>query len=281
MTQKKTLSVTVLIPVLNEEKRLPECLRSLRDRFESVIVVDSGSKDATCAVAERMGAHVINFKWDGRYPKKRNWALEHADISSEWVLFLDADERVTPSFIEELDSVLSDTPHSGFRVSFDNSYRGQPLHYGDVFRKLILFRYGAGQYEYIPEQNWSQFDMEVHEHPIIDGSVGILRARLEHVGPDDEASARRKHEAYAEWEANRYRWYRQSKAGDHCAWTVRQKVKYSLLSSGLLGPLYFIYSYVFKLGFLDGLAGWRFARMKYRYFCDICARLKNKKSGRH
>lgn len=275
MSRKISLPVTVIIPVLNEEKHLPDCLQSLGDNFERVVVVDSGSEDATCRIAEQAGARVVHFEWNGRYPKKRNWALENIEINTEWVLFLDADERVTGAFVDELKQVLPSAVYNGYRVSFDNKYMGCLLKFGDVFTKLNLFKYGSGKYEYIPEESWSKYDMEVHEHPIVDGRVGSIKSRLKHCGPDDPKAADEKHKAYAEWEVNRYRWYKTSGAAEKQRWTFRQKVKYGLMATGLLGPLYLLYSYVGKCGFLDGVAGWRFAMIKYRYFCAIHVRLKH------
>jgi glycosyltransferase involved in cell wall biosynthesis len=95
------LSVTVVIPVKNEAANLPECLSRL-ENFGHAIVVDSGSTDATIQIAKDAGAEVLHFEWDGRFPKKRNWVLRHYEFKTEWVLFLDADEFITPRFVEEL-----------------------------------------------------------------------------------------------------------------------------------------------------------------------------------
>ena len=83
-----------------------------------------------------------------------------------------------PEFVTELRSTLSRTGHAGFWVSFVNSFLGKDLQHGDVLRKLSLFRIGYGEYEQLPEQRWSHLDMEVHEHPILGGTVGQLRTRL-------------------------------------------------------------------------------------------------------
>ena len=92
------LPVTVVIPVRNEERNLPGCLRALGKDFSEIVVVDSGSTDRTREIAEDGGAVVLDFNWDGKFPKKRNWALRHHEFQTPWVLFLDADEQVTPDF---------------------------------------------------------------------------------------------------------------------------------------------------------------------------------------
>ena len=81
------LPVTVVIPVKNEALNLPRCLGRLAE-FEHIVVVDSGSSDTTCEIAERAGAEVLQFNWDGRFPKKRNGVLRNYTFKTEWVLFL-------------------------------------------------------------------------------------------------------------------------------------------------------------------------------------------------
>jgi len=268
------LPITVVIPVLNEEKNLPACLAALGEAFAEVVVVDSGSTDRTCEIAVDSGVKTLNFKWDGHFPKKRNWALRNYDFQTPWVLFLDADERVTPAFIDELHRVLPDTPHVGFRITFTNWFMGSPLHHGDVFRKLPLFRVGAGEYEQFPENGWSRLDMEVHEHPVLAGTAGEILARLDH--HDDMSSQRykEKHIEYANWEVQRFFWLRD--AGEE-AWdrlTRRQRFKYKNLDKCWLGAFYFVISYFLKCGFLDRAVGFHLARLKGRYFNEIRIKIR-------
>lgn len=274
------LPVTVVIPVLNEEKNLPSCLAALGDDFTEVVVVDSGSTDRTCEIAIDGGATVLQFNWNGQFPKKRNWTLLHHNFQTPWVFFLDADERVTPEFIEELRGTLQNTPHVGFWISFTNWFMGCPLRHGDAFHKLALFRVGAGAYERFPENGWSTFDMEVHEHPILEGSVGELRARLDHHDDMTSQRYREKHIEYANWEVQRFLWLQH--AGDE-AWdqlTDRQRFKYRNLDKWWLAPVYFLVSYVLKRGFLDRAAGFHLARLKGHYFNDIRLKIRKEKKVR-
>ena len=78
----KPLPITVCITVLNEEANLPNCLDSLGDAFARVLVIDSGSTDATRHIAESAGVTILNFQWNGKFPKKRNWALQNHEFET-------------------------------------------------------------------------------------------------------------------------------------------------------------------------------------------------------
>jgi glycosyltransferase involved in cell wall biosynthesis len=263
------LPVSVCIPAKNEERNLPSCLAALRGAFDEVVVVDSGSTDRTREIAEGAGVTVLDFKWDGQFPKKRNWVLRNHPFRHPWVLFLDADEQVTPAFLEELANVLPDSSHEGYWISFTNWFMGHPLHHGDAFRKLALFKVGAGEYEAFPESWWSHLDMEVHEHPVLKGTSGVIGARLEHHDYRGLKHYIAKHNEYSSWEASRYAWLQHAGPEAWQALTSRQQFKYRHLSRWWLGWVYFVAAYFFKKGFLDGPSGWVFACMKRRYFSEI------------
>lgn len=263
------LPVSICIPVRDEERNLPSCLRALGADFSEIVVVDSGSTDRTREIATEAGAVVLDFVWDGKFPKKRNWALRNYQFKTPWVLFLDADERITPDFVQELRKTLADTPHAGFWISLTNWFMGKPLHHGDVFHKLALFRVGAGEYEKFPEDSWSHLDMEVHEHPVLEGSVGEIHARLEHFDYRGMKHYIAKHNEYSSWEANRFQWLKSAGEGEWEKLNTRQRFKYRHLNKWWLGWVYWFVAYVPKKGFLDGRAGWTFNRLKRRYFDEI------------
>lgn len=270
-----TIPVSVVIPVRNEERNLPECLARL-DGFAEVLVVDSGSTDDTRNIAARHGARLVDFHWDGKFPKKRNWCLRNLTFRAEWVLFLDADERVDETFKRELRETLSHTVCNGFVVYYENWFMGRRLRHGDRMRKFPLLRLGKGEYEQIEEDHWSDLDMEVHEHPVIEGAVGALHASIEHCDFRGMDAYRRRHEAYAAWEAQRFLALRRSPG---VALTRRQRVKYLLLDTWLAGPLYFLAAYVVKGGFLDGSAGFRLAACKWEYLWGIKRRIDALRRG--
>src|SRR5258705_4216690 len=91
------LRIALLVPVKNEAANLAECLAALQG-FDEIVVVDSASTDKTVEIARAAGATVLDFRWAGGFPKKRNWVLQNFTFGTEWVLFIDADEKVTPAF---------------------------------------------------------------------------------------------------------------------------------------------------------------------------------------
>ena len=289
--------VTIVLPVKDEAINLPRCIAAVSD-LGRVVVVDSESSDHTKDVAEAAGAEVLNFEWDGQFPKKRNWTLRNYDFKTEWVLFLDADEFVSPEFIEEVQAAIKETTHVGFWLNFTNYFMGQALRGGDAFRKLALFRLGAGEYEKIDEGNWSHLDMEVHEHPVLSGSIGEITAPIEHNDFRGLKHYIGKHNEYSSWEAARYlrlvgakgefrgaerRQDRTRSGPDHVGmWqgeeyanlTERQKKKYRNLAKWWFAPAYFVVSYFLKKGFLDGALGFHFSLLKAVYFYQIRLKIR-------
>ncbi len=274
-----SLPITVCIPTRNEAKNLPICLESLQGSFAQVVIVDSNSTDETRAIAETFGASVLDFRWNGKSPKKRNWALQNYPWETPWVLFLDADERVTSEFICELEARIPKASEVGFWVRFTDWFMGKPLHYGDVFRKLALFRIGAGEYEQFPEEWWSDLDMEVHEHPVLDGALGDIQARLEHHDYRGLHSYIWRHNEYSTWETQRFLWLALADGAEWGKLTSRQKFKYRHLDKIWFASLYFLTSYIVKGGFRDGAAGWYFAILKRRYFTDIRLKISEARRG--
>ena len=271
------LPITVVIPVKNEAGNLPECLSRLGG-FARVLVVDSGSTDRTCAIAREQGAEVLEFRWDGKFPKKRNWVLRKHSFETEWVLFLDADEFVTEAFKEALRRELPESACAGFWLNYERWFLGKQLRAGDEFNKLALFRVGAGEYERIEESSWSTLDMEIHEHPVLSGPVGEIRAPIEHNEYRGLHHYIAKHNEYSSWEASRY--LQLCRSGEE-AWgqlTERQRKKYRHITRWWAAPVYFIRGYILKGGFRDGATGFHFALMKAVYFYQI--RLKIREATR-
>ena len=276
MNDTFTIPVTVVIPIKNEAVNLPACLAKLGE-FAHVLVVDSGSTDGSIDIARQHGAQVLEFAWNGQFPKKRNWCLRTYDFQTEWVLFLDADEQVTPAFIRELKQATSQSKYNGFWVSYRNYFMGRLLRHGYKLDKLPLLRVGHGEYERIDEDSWSALDMEVHEHLVIEGAVGHLKSPLIHNDFKGLAAYYDRHNHYSSWEAARYLALdkdRQKKL------TAKQKLKYRFVASPLFPLFYFFATYVLKRGFLDGKEGFRFSISKMFYFYQVNFKIAEKRKDK-
>ena len=268
--------LTIVVPVKNEEQNLSVCLENIKS-FKYVVVVDSNSTDRTCEIAAEYWREVVQFNWNGHFPKKRNWLLRTYSFQTPWVMFLDADERLMPKWLEETEQKLANAPEDvdAWICYYDNWFLGRLLRHGDVMRKTAILRVGHGEYERIEEDHWSCLDMEIHEHLQVKGNIGVIKSRLEHQDRRDLDSYRKKHEEYANWEASRYIELR----GDFARLTQRQRIKYTLIKWRWFGLAYFFISYFFKGGWLDGHAGYVFARGKWLYFSDIRRKIGMKKSS--
>lgn len=261
------LPLTIVVPVKNEASNLPACLASLPPVRE-VLVVDSGSVDRTAEIAREFGARVIDFQWNGRFPKKRNWVLETYAFGSPWVLFLDADERLTPEFNAALSAALARREVAGYWLNYTNWFMGRRLRHGVRQRKLALFRIGAGAYERIEDSNWSALDMEVHEHPQLEGRVEEIPQPIEHNDFRGLHHYLARHNEYSTWEARRYA----ALAGDPEALarlTPRQRAKYRNLTRWWFCLAYFLTNYVLRLGMLDGGPGLAHSLLKASYFIEV------------
>lgn len=270
------LDVTIVIPVKNEERNLATCIEAIGKNFVAeIVVVDSGSTDNTRKIALDAGIPVVDFKWNGEFPKKRNWLLRNYTLHTKWVMFLDADEILTDEFKTELRKKLTKEDKAGYWLNYSVYFLGKKLKGGYPMRKLALFQVGLGEYEYIEEQRWSDLDMEVHEHPIIKGEIGVIHSKIDHRDYNGISRYAKKHNEYASWEAARF-----LKAINNteiaAKWTWKQRIKYRLLQSPLVGPVYFFGSYFFMGGFRDGARGLAFALLKLAYFTQIYCRIKEK-----
>jgi len=268
------LDLTIAIPVRNEAENLPGCLAAIGDDLaRQVVVIDSGSTDRTPEIALQYGAKVIDFAWNGQFPKKRNWFLRNHTPQTKWVLFIDADEYLTDDFKSELRNTLDRGDKAGYWLSYTIYFMGRRLRGGYPLRKLALFQVGAGEYERIDEDQWSRLDMEVHEHPILPPDTGVIQSKIDHQDFRGVSHYVAKHNEYASWEAARFL----EAVGDlrlTAQWTWKQRLKYRLMRSPLLGPAYFCGSFFLMGGFLDGARGLAFAILKSAYFTQVYCKIQ-------
>ena len=171
--------MTVLVPTLNEAKNLPRCLDHLRWADE-VVLIDSNSTDATRDIAEAYGARVINFTWNGQWPKKRNWALQHAELKHPWLLMVDADEWIVPELAEEIRQAIQTDRYVGYWVNRRFIFMGRWIRHCGYYPSwnLRLLKRGCGEFEKLTQvADTGSGDNEVHEHVVANGPVGRLGSR--------------------------------------------------------------------------------------------------------
>lgn len=259
---KPLLPVSVIVAVRNEEKNLPRCLEALREAGE-VYVVDSASTDATPEVARRFGAKLVQFHYQGGWPKKRQWAMDNLPLAFDWILLLDADEVVTPELAQEIRCSIINDGVNGYYISLRMFFLGRALRHGDAnFWKLSLLRRGKGRYECrLKDQDASMADMEVHEHVIIDGRTEQLRNALIHHNVESLSRYIQKHDEYSNWEsrvllqgsANNDSELRPALFGTQAQRRRWLKRKLYVLPGSPV--LLFLYRYILRGGLLDGIPG--------------------------
>ncbi|MCE7066144.1 glycosyltransferase family 2 protein [Dyadobacter sp. CY326] len=271
------LDLTIVIPVRNEETNLANCLRAIGPELAAnIVVIDSHSTDRTQDIAREFGVEVIVFNWNGHFPKKRNWYLRMHPPQTKWVMFLDADEYLTPKFKSELRNALTQPSDVvGYWLNYTVYFLGKELKGGYPLRKLALFQVGKGEYEMIDEDQWSHLDMEIHEHPILNGKIGLIESKIDHQDFRGISHYVDKHNAYASWEAARFmKLYSETSMMTKFTW--KQRIKYRLIKTPLVGPAFFFGSFILLGGFRDGTRGFTFAILKTAYFIQVYCKIREK-----
>jgi glycosyltransferase involved in cell wall biosynthesis len=262
--------ISVVILTLNEADNLPRCLDSV-SWCDDVLVLDSGSSDDTCRIGAQCGARVMTRAFDS-FGKQRNHAMEQGELRHEWVLHLDADEVVSPALRAELELVVNaaGNPFAAFRIPSKLILMGRWLRFSGMYPayqvrfglrdRLRFVDHGHGQREALPAE-----------------LVGTLQGAFDHYnfskGINDWFA---RHLRYAAAEAAQALAERQQPLAltDLFASepTRRRRALKRIANRLPLRPaLRFAYVYVLRGGFLDGRAGFRYARMLaiYQYFIDL------------
>lgn len=282
-SQSEKIPVSVLIPAKNEESNLPACLESVA-RADEVFVVDSQSSDHSIEISTNYGANVVQFYFNGRWPKKKNWSLDNLPFRNQWVLIVDCDERITPELWDEIATVIEYPNYNGYYLNRRVFFLGQWIRYGGKYPdwNLRLFKHKSGRYENLNTEDIPNTgDNEVHEHVILDGKVGYLKNDMLHIDFRDIYHWLERHNRYSNWEA---RVYYNILTGNDESGTIRahpfgdavqrkrflKKIWVKLPFKPLLR---FILFYFIRLGFLDGKAGYIYGRLLSQYEYQIGVKL--------
>ncbi|WP_333843196.1 glycosyltransferase family 2 protein [Pelomicrobium sp.] len=224
------MSLSVIVIAKNAEETIERCLTSVAWADE-IVVLDSGSRDATVEIAQRHASKVeVSPDWPGFGPQK-NRALALAN--SEWVLSLDSDEWVPEALRQEIEQAIrSPGDHVAFRMPRLSTFCGRPIHHSGWWPDYVvrLFRRGSGQFS----------DDLVHERVLVTGPVGTLKTPLGHAPIRDLEQALEKVNAYSS--AGAVNFFRAGHRG-------------SLAKAVGRGAWSFFRTYVLRAGFLDGRMG--------------------------
>jgi glycosyltransferase involved in cell wall biosynthesis len=261
--------VSVIVPIKNEAGNLPRCLDSIRWADE-IFVVDSQSTDASVEIAQQHGAQVVQFQFNGTWPKKKNWALENLPFRNEWVFILDADEVLPPEAEQEFAKAIAEAGETaGYWINRRFMFMGKWLRHSYYPNwNLRLFRHSLGRYEKLTEADTRSGDNEVHEHVIVRGATGRLRCEMDHYAFPSVEVFIEKHNRYSNWEARVSADRQLAGSGAQISsGQVERRRNLKQFSQRLpFRPLLrFLYIYVWQKGFLDGREGYYFARLHALY----------------
>ncbi|MFI0943733.1 glycosyltransferase family 2 protein [Streptomyces sp. NPDC021020] len=252
-----TLPLVVVIPTKNEAENIARTVSSVIDHVRAVVVVDSDSTDETCAIAAGLGAETVRYAWDGRYPKKKQWCLDHVRPDIPWVLFLDGDETPSPELLGELRSVFAAGPPSvaAFDIPLGYWFAGRRLRHGYTIVKRALMDRTRCSFPEVGDLGAPGMgEQEGHYQPVAE-SAARLRSPIEHEDLDPVRTWFDRHNRYSDWEA----WLELHPE-------VKERIRQVKTRQGQLfhkvpfKPLVsFGYAYVYRRGFLDGRAGLDYA----------------------
>ncbi len=253
------VSLSVAIITKNEEDNLRPCLLSI-SFAEQIVVIDSGSTDATLKIAEEFGCEIYSEEWRGFGPQKQS-AVEKCRLP--WVLILDADERVPPPTVEIIKKIVTDpqTPEAGLSFPRKNYFQGRWIRHAGWWpdRIVRLFRKDAG----------SITSATVHEAVEVEGIVGALAFPIEHFTESSLAKILRKIDKYSTMGA--YEAYKEGKSS-------------SIFSAFTRAFFTFIQNYFLRLGLLDGRQGLTLAVTdsvnKFFKYAKLSELIRNNRGGK-
>lgn len=264
--------ISVIILTKNEELHIKRCIENAQRFAKEIFVVDSYSTDNTVEIAEQLGAKVFQNPWSN-YARQFSWALDHLPISTEWIWRMDADEYLGDELIEEIKTELASPAIgvNGYTASCFRIFMGKEIRNGII--PLILLRLLKHKYVCI-ENRW----MDEHLY-ITEGKIGKLKYHFYDDNLNSLTWWTNKHNHYATREAidllmTEYRLLETNQIvnmGEHSASIRKKKLNYLRLPLFLRAFLFFIYRYIFRLGFLEGKEGflWHFLQgFWYRVLAD-------------
>lgn len=238
-------NLTVLIPTYNEEENIKDCLESVK-WADNILVVDSFSNDSTLDIVKHYDVKILQHEYINSASQK-NWALNQ--ISTEWVLIVDSDERVTEELKGEIQSIINNKgEHTGYYIPRKNYFLSKWMKYSDWYPdyNMRLFKLREGRYE----------ERAVHAHVKLEGTVGYLQGHLVHYSINTISQYIKKMDRYSSWEATERIKKKEGKVDFNWKQSSnRMRAKFLWHFLPLKPFLRFFWSYILRKGFLDGYHG--------------------------
>ena len=233
-------SISVVLATFNEEKNLQDCLDSVKDFADEIVIVDGSSSDSTIDIAKKLKALIIVTNNPPIFHINKQKAIDKA--TKDWILQLDADERVTPELKKEILSVINDkdNKNAGYWIPRKNWFLGRFLMKGGQYPDytIRLYKRGKGR---LPQK-------DVHEQAVVEGSVSYLKHPLIHIADPDFGRYLLRFNRYTSLSAKEIR---------------SKKINKSLLAPInylLFKPVgWFIWTYLRHKGFMDSWQGFIFS----------------------
>lgn len=226
--------ISAVIIARNEEKHIEECLKSVK-WVDETIVVDNASEDLTVKIAKELGAKVYEYEKvasEGHFAEMRNFAI--SKVKGDWILFVDADEKVTTSLRDEILKVTDNSGvFSAYAIPRRNILLGHEMHWGGWWPDYVL--------RLIRKDKLSEFKGELHEQPVIRGEIGKLENPFIHTTHESLSEMVEKTNKWSEIEAR-----------------LMYDAKHPLMNVWRFCTAIFRefwYRAIVKLGFLDGSIG--------------------------
>jgi len=273
--------ITAVVLTLNEEANLPECLAHL-NWVDEIIVIDSGSTDGTCPLAESLGARVFRCAWQG-FAGQRNWALDNAGIATDWVLFVDADEHITTDLRDEMLAHIQSRSADAFYLCFKVILFGKWVRRSAMYPVWHprLLRKGVGRFKDSYSGHGETWE--------INGKVGYLRQPYMHYS----------------FSKGLTQWFERHNRLSTSEAAAADRLMSDVRSRDVLGALFsrhpqnrrqalrlvsyrvpgwpfvrFLYQLIARGGFLDGMQGWMYCGLYLAYEIMIRSKLAELRESR-
>jgi glycosyltransferase involved in cell wall biosynthesis len=279
------LPISIIILTFNEEKNIEACLKTLVGFAEEIFIVDSYSTDKTLEIAKKYTDKISQHPFEN-YSKQRNWAFENLPIKTEWIFNMDADHRLTPGIISELEGIFSkpiDKNINSFLASRQTMFMERWIKHGGHYPvyHAMLFRKGKGRCE-------NRF---YDQHFVVEGNHLKLKNNVIDIISDSLNKFTRTHLRWSVLEAveqlaGGYSEIKPKMFGNPIEHRRFLREFYNSLPIFVRPVIYFIYRYFIRLGFLDGKEGLIFHFLQcfwYRFLIDAMIyeiKKNHKKTGK-